>query len=550
MTLLRPRTAAAAVAALTVPALLASPASAERTTGVQDIRDYACAPGSSSTDSFADMAGQPAEYVLGADCLRRHDITQGTTLPDATRRGTYSPRDAVTRYQMAVFVARQARLAGLTLDETPRGFRDLDEVPSEEAVGAIQGLTNAGIVRGFDEETYGPRRLITRQQMAAFLTRLQAAIATEVDGTTAFPAPGAGVTFPDADNLDVRTLAAAGVVQGDGAGSFRPGDPVTRAQMAAFLTRHLNVFFAQTGVPAVAVDNNRSTGPIRVALVRQTSRDAEYAVTGLSDGRQYRITLVAPDAFEEVTVDDGVDVPGPGGESGDVTLVSFASSTPRPTDGAVHTADPGAVGADADGRGGAVVDRVNGVALPAASVGRSAVGSASNRTLTFHVSSGNATTGVVPFVHEQAPSALYPNHSTDLEVNSRDLADVVGTDDDLSSVPVELFGHGPRSDFTTTLSPRAATAADAGTQGTVTAVDRDANTFAYALGTDEVTFTYDDADTGDDVFTDPGGTPYDFAGEFEAVLTVGDTVRVGSYSTTRVGVSEFQIFTDTAPFRR
>lgn len=81
--------------------------------------------------------------------------------------GTYRPGDAVTRGQMATFIAAAA---GLPTDGLgPSGFSDVD---GGTHAGAITAVTDAGIARGFDDGTYRPGVPVTRAQMASLLSGL------------------------------------------------------------------------------------------------------------------------------------------------------------------------------------------------------------------------------------------------------------------------------------------------------------------------------------------------------------------------------------------
>ncbi|MPZ71373.1 MAG: hypothetical protein GEU71_17895, partial [Actinobacteria bacterium] len=101
----------------------------------------------------------------------------------------------------------------------------------------IQSLAAAGITRGCNPPTndrFCPDEPVTRGQMAAFLTR-----GLELP-------PSSDDVFSDDDGnvfeQDIQSLAAAGITRGCNPPTndrFCPHDPVTRAQMAAFLRRGL-----------------------------------------------------------------------------------------------------------------------------------------------------------------------------------------------------------------------------------------------------------------------------------------------------------------------
>jgi SpoIID/LytB domain protein len=92
----------------------------------------------------------------------------------------------------------------------------------------------AGIAQGRTPTRFDPGGAVTRGQMAAFIYR-----------TFDIPAPSGdqfGDVTPDHPHREaINALAEAGIAQGYGDGTYRPGNPVTRAQMASFLLRALGL---------------------------------------------------------------------------------------------------------------------------------------------------------------------------------------------------------------------------------------------------------------------------------------------------------------------
>ena len=101
----------------------------------------------------------------------------------------------------------------------------------------IEKLAAAGITRGCNppvNDRFCPEQAVTRGQMAAFLAR---ALDLPVGGSVDF-VDDDGSIFEE----DIERLAAAGITRGCNPpinDRFCPNDPVTRAQMAAFLHRAL-----------------------------------------------------------------------------------------------------------------------------------------------------------------------------------------------------------------------------------------------------------------------------------------------------------------------
>jgi hypothetical protein len=133
---------------------------------------------------------------------------------------------------------------------TTNPFTDL---PSSNAHFAnVLCLAAAGITHGTTATTYSPSNPVRRDQMASFIARfmdLAKSLETTAGSLTALPASG-----PDAfvdDNGDtheasINRLAAAGIVNGTGPGTYSPADPVRRDQMASFINRAIDFL---TGTP-------------------------------------------------------------------------------------------------------------------------------------------------------------------------------------------------------------------------------------------------------------------------------------------------------------
>lgn len=224
LTRTRPFLALAAVAALALP--LAAPAAGAAAVDLRDVRAFACPPDRVPSAGFQDVQGNRLEI----DCLAAYGITSGTG------PGRYDPRGLVTRAQMALFVANTAAYAGVALDPRDAGFTDVAGLPPRFR-DAVNGLANAGIVRGTSPTTFSPADSVTRGQMATFLTGLQARL------RPAYPASRADYFDDDGGTTHearINQLAEAGVVQGTAAATYSSNGFVIRQQMAAFLMRYLD----------------------------------------------------------------------------------------------------------------------------------------------------------------------------------------------------------------------------------------------------------------------------------------------------------------------
>ena len=141
---------------------------------------------------------------------------------------SFGPDRTLTRGEAAAVVCR---LAGLepVWSETP-AFSDLG---GHWSAGYVQAAFRAGLAAGVGQGRYAPDAPVSRQEMAVLLDKVR---------------PGLGSAgknpFSDLDPKRhawsygaILRLAAAGVVAGRPDGTFRPEEPVSRAELAVMLSR-------------------------------------------------------------------------------------------------------------------------------------------------------------------------------------------------------------------------------------------------------------------------------------------------------------------------
>ena len=127
---------------------------------------------------------------------------------------------------MATFLTR-----ALGLPDTGEDYFGDDDGSVHE--DAINRLAAAGVTGGCGERDFCPSAPVSRAQMATFLTR---ALGLPDTGEDYF-GDDDGSVHEDA----INRLAAAGVTGGCGGRDFCPSAPVSRAQMATFLARALDL---------------------------------------------------------------------------------------------------------------------------------------------------------------------------------------------------------------------------------------------------------------------------------------------------------------------
>jgi subtilisin family serine protease len=168
--------------------------------------------------SFDDVAGNV--HADNIEALAAAGITQGCS------PRSFCPSDPVTRGQIATFLDR-----ALNLPDGTASFSDVgDDHPHAAGIAAA---ATAGVTVGCDAERYCPDAELTRAQMASLLDRAL----DLADGAPRFSdvAPD-GVHTPG-----IWAVAAAEITQGCAPGRYCPSQHVTRAQMASFLVRALDL---------------------------------------------------------------------------------------------------------------------------------------------------------------------------------------------------------------------------------------------------------------------------------------------------------------------
>ena len=176
------------------------------------------------------------------EAVAREGIAAG--FPD----GTYRPANDVNRGQMAVFLARSAD--GVLSDfaafsPPPCGSETFSDVPCDFfAYKFIEYIVTKGIASGFKDGTYRPGNGVNRGQMAVFLARLRDI--ADGDFATFTPPPCGSETFPDVNckfvvYKFVEYIVTKGMTAGFPDGTYQPNVIVTRAQMAVFITRAVNL---------------------------------------------------------------------------------------------------------------------------------------------------------------------------------------------------------------------------------------------------------------------------------------------------------------------
>lgn len=155
-------------------------------------------------------------------------------------------------------------------------FDDIEPSVHEEAIACLSWWE---IVRGIDDDSFGPAQRISRAQTASLLARL-------LDATDE-PAPASSVDAFDDDNgsthePNINRLAAAGVVRGKTDRRYAPTLDVTRAELATLAVR---AYERVTGAALPAGGNAFTDDNASVHHDAINKAAAQGWVGGYGDGR-------------------------------------------------------------------------------------------------------------------------------------------------------------------------------------------------------------------------------------------------------------------------
>lgn len=179
---------------------------------------------------FSDM-GSATWAVSAADFLYENGVVTGTG------GNTYSPNAAITRGSFLVMLDQAFTLTG-------GGNQSFSDVPQDAYYAqAVQKAYALGIVTGYPDGTFRPNDPITREAAAAMLYQAM------ISAGWSIGSPDESILASYADGQSVSSYARGamsvliknGLFSGNDQNCLRPGQTMTRAEMAVVLARALTL---------------------------------------------------------------------------------------------------------------------------------------------------------------------------------------------------------------------------------------------------------------------------------------------------------------------
>ncbi|MCY4621427.1 MAG: S-layer homology domain-containing protein [bacterium] len=226
----------------------------------------ACASPAIGSAGFEDVSARSVARDA-INCMVHYGIMPGTSST------MFEPDLGVTRQEMALILIRAAGPAGIDIPRArDQGFDDIGHLPANVR-DSINQLAQLDITHGTTDTTYTPERVVNRREMAQFFTRfLREAPVGEggVDVESVIPDDR---VFTDIEELPhdpysaIRLIYELGVTEGTTTTTYSPTDPVTRAQMALFVSRMLAHTNARPAGITMQVEDTSVTADDTVDIV-------------------------------------------------------------------------------------------------------------------------------------------------------------------------------------------------------------------------------------------------------------------------------------------
>lgn len=146
----------------------------------------------------------------------------------------FAPDDTVTR---EMFVTALSRIAMARVEEYHETRSVFSDVKTDKWYSdAIEWAATDGIVYGVSDDRFGLGEAVTREQIAAFVTRFLNVYLYDI--AEAEKQAGEFVDNPSKYAADaVELMRKTGLISGKGGGKFAPKENATRAEVAAILLR-------------------------------------------------------------------------------------------------------------------------------------------------------------------------------------------------------------------------------------------------------------------------------------------------------------------------
>lgn len=236
------------------------------------------APGLAKADApaFTDVRDIPSHHFY--DAVMKYSAAG---MISGYSDGTFKPGQNITRQDAAKLLALVLDLDVKNVSDP--GFKDVSK--TSPYYSYIAALVEAGIISGYEDNTFKPGDSLTRAQMAKIIT-----LGFELEDVNSFQLPFKDINDKQWHMEFVRTLYAHEITTGTTPTTFSPNAFVTRGQMASFVFRSEAFAIPKVDEDQVAVD--AAAGQLKAGAVTVSRGPLATDENKLAAVQKYATSLI------------------------------------------------------------------------------------------------------------------------------------------------------------------------------------------------------------------------------------------------------------------
>ncbi len=168
--------------------------------------------------TFNDISGHWAEdYIIKLSSM---GIVNGIS------DESFAPDALITRSELAKIIGLSVNIENTNIEFSTNSFTDKSVIPSW-AIEHVDKLVHLGIICGYNDNTFKPNKEITRVELAVIVDRILKDSIPHVEDHIFTD----DEDIPDWGRGSVYMVRSLGIMKGYSDGSFKPNNPVTRAEV-------------------------------------------------------------------------------------------------------------------------------------------------------------------------------------------------------------------------------------------------------------------------------------------------------------------------------
>ena len=159
-----------------------------------------------------------------------------------TGNGKFAPEDGMSRAMLITVLGRMYEASYGDIESA--GKRIFEDSDYESWYGRyLEWASENGIIDGYDDGTFRPDVLLTREQIAAILQRFANHLGKLPENMDEILSYGDAEEIAEWAKEGARYCQATGIVQGTPSGDFDPKGTASRGQVATMIQRLVEVWF-------------------------------------------------------------------------------------------------------------------------------------------------------------------------------------------------------------------------------------------------------------------------------------------------------------------